>query len=267
MIKRMTFLLRLCITLQILLAFYPYILNAETLTLNDTSTVFDGSMYGSSNCDGEGGGNCQYFNFGGCDHFIVGKVAVHIATVYRSLMGFDLSGLPDHDGIEIDSAFLTLRMFYAAEPDSTLNLGFQCLKHNVIEGTTCSYGNAADSSFTWKARIFKEDSDTILWQIAGAKGSDDRNDSIYAVSPVIGGTGAYRIDFKGLVEYWMDSSATERWCVLADTTTLGGGKAYAEKYFYSSETSTASNRPKLEIFYHNKPGRWRHHVLSGGLVK
>jgi hypothetical protein len=107
----------------------------------------------------------------------------------------------------------------------------------------------------------------VAWQIAGAGGADDREDSIYAVSPGIESPGTYSVDMTGLITYWMDSSATVRWCLLADTCTFA--RPYARKVFYSSEYSTESDRPKLEIFYQG-PGtseRPRHNALTGGLLK
>ena len=182
-------------------------------------------------------------------------------------MGFDLSGLPDHGSIEIDSAILTLTMLYALEVDTIVNIGFRSLKYNLIEGTSQVYKNATDSSFTWSARIFMDNVDTVSWQIDGVGGAEDREDSIYSVSPGIGGSGVYRVDVTGLVAHWMDSSATERWCLLADTCAVA--KSYGRKVFSSSENSAESSRPELEIFYHSLDidERWRYHALSGGLLR
>ena len=108
---------------------------AETLVLNDAMTVFDGEMYGATGCDSEFPlRNCQFLNRGGADIFSVGKAAAHISTVWRSLMGFDFSGLPDHDLVELDSAILTLTCGLVSQSNTVLHLGFQSLKYNVIEG-------------------------------------------------------------------------------------------------------------------------------------
>ena len=240
----------------------------EVLVLDDTMTVFDGSIFGGNGCDGEFPlASCKYYNMGGFSVFDVGKNVRHGSSEWRSLMGFDLSGLPDHNGIVIDSATLTLTVLHAVDADSTLYMGFRSLKCNVIEGSSQTYRNAVDSSFTWSARIFMDDIDTVRWQIDGAGGTDDREDSVRAVSPAIGGAGVCRVDMTELLRHWMDSSATERWCLLADTCSVP--RTYARKIFCSSEHATAGKRPKLEIF-HRSPDpteRPRRNLLSGGLLK
>jgi len=241
--------------------------NAEVLILDDTLTVFDGEMYGASGCDSEiPQSDCKYFNMGGMATFRVGKTAAHVSTAYRALMGFDLSDLPDHSCVQLDSAILVLTAFYVAEGDSVLNAGFQSLLYDVIEGANASFAKARDSSFTWAARIFKNNSDTIAWQVSGAKGSEDREDSIYSVSGDLSGTGSYRIDLSNLVDHWLDSSATERWCVLSDTMTTAGGRAFAMKHFWSSEASDSTHRPRLEIYYRTD-GRRRSETFSGGILR
>jgi hypothetical protein len=264
----MSLLIRITAAASALLIGFVGTAMAETLTLDDTLTVFDGSMFGGNGCDGEfPTTSCKYYNMGGFSYFDVGKNLVHGSTEYRSLMGFDLSDLPDHDAIEIDSAILTLKVMYVTNADSALHVGFQSLKHDVIEGTAQVYRNATDSSFTWSARIFMEGVDTIAWQMPGADGAEDREDSIYAVSSGISSPGTYTIDLTGLITHWMDSSATVRWCLLADTCAVA--RPYARKVFYSSECSTESNRPRLKIFYQS-PGsseRPRLNALTGGLLK
>ena len=236
---------------------------AETFTLQDTLTVFDGQMYGATGCDSEFPlRNCQFINMGGLDYFNVGKNAAHVSTVYRSLMGFNFSGLSNHQSIEIDSAILTLVCIVVARADSVLNLGIQALRHGVYEGYTASYIEMDDSSFTWKASLFAVGIDTILWQTAGVKGDNDRDPTYYTASTPITTTGTYRIDVTDLVGHWFDSSATERWCVLGDTVALAGGKAYAKKAFWSSEGDVP---PKLEIFYPALPDV--RHSLDGAGVR
>lgn len=240
---------------------------AETLVLNDTLTVFDGEMYGSTGCDSEfPARNCQFLNRGGADFFTVGKRAAHVSTVWRSLMGFDFSDLPNHELVELDSVILTLKCIVVSQSDTVLHLGFQSLKHNVIEGFITGYMEWTDSSFTWSARSFALNIDTVLWQTGGVKGDDDREATYYTASTPIDTVGTYRIDLTGLFEHWLDSSATERWCVLGDTIALAGGRPYARKAFWSSETTTPADRPKLEIFY-KTTGRRHEHVLSGGILK
>lgn len=240
--------------------------SAETLVLDDTNTVFDGSMFGGNGCDGEFPmSSCKYYNFGGFSTFDVGKNLTHGSTEWRSLMGFDFSGLPDQSQIMIDSAILTLTACIATEPDSVLHIGFRSLKHDVIEGNAQTYGNATDSSFTWAARIFKDNADTVDWQIPGAGGGEDREDSIFAISPGIEYAAEYRVNLTELMQYWMDSTATCRWCLLSDTAS--NAKPYARKLFWSSECSTPSQRPKLEIFYRCMTGRQRGNILKGGLLK
>ncbi len=241
--------------------------SASVLILDDTLTVFDGEMYGGNGCNSEMPTvNCQYFNRGGAWIFQVGKTATHISTAYRTLMGFDFSDLPDHNNIIIDSAILRLVVYDVVEEDSVLYIGFQSLKYDVIEGWISDYAKPSDSSFTWSARIFKLNADTVLWQQGGAEGDDDREDSILAVSPPIDTAGIYRIEVTNMIKYWMDSSATVRWCVLADTVTLGGGRASARKTFLSSEYYITADKPRLEIYY-KATGRRRENLLSGGLVK
>lgn len=264
----MSLLIRITAAASVLLVGFGGTTMAETLTLDDTLTVFDGSIFGGIGCDGEfPTASCTFFNMGGFSYFDVGKNLVHRSTEYRSLMGFDFSDLPDHDSIEIDSAILTLNVMYVPDADSILHIGFRSLKHDVIEGTAQVYRKATDSSFTWSARIFMVGVDTVAWQVAGAGGAEDREDSIFAVSPGIGNPGTYSIDMTGLITHWMDSSATVRWCLLADTSAVA--RPYARKVFWSSECATESDRPKLEIFYQG-PGtseRPRHNVLTGGLLK
>jgi len=256
------------IVVIILFAISSTLLFADSLVLDDTATVFDGAMYGSSGCDAElPDVSCAFFNMGGQATFSVGKSAAHISTVWRSMIGFDLAELYNGGISDIDSAILTLKALYVTNVDSVLYLGFQSLNYDVIEGNCAVFMNATDSSFTWLARIFKDEVDTVLWQIGGAKGSDDREDSTYAVSSAITGLGSYRIDLTALVRHWLDSAATKRWCVLGDTVSLAGGRAYAKKVFYSSESGTPSNRPKLEIFYPSAGSVRRGNVLSGGLLK
>jgi hypothetical protein len=240
----------------------------ETLTLLGPSKIFDGEMYGSTGCDTEvPAKNCQYVNGGGLQTMRIGKSGAHVSTAYRALMGFDLSDLPAHSCITVDSAWLTLRAVVVGVSDSALRLGFQSLKYNVIEGEGTSYSQMYDSSFTWLARIFKLHSDTIAWQIGGAKGSDDREETVKAVSPPITSAGSYRIDLTDLIRHWMDSSATERWCVVGDTLSAGGGRAYAIKEFYSSEyADDTTMTPKLEVFYRTVGGR-RSNLLTGGVLK
>ncbi|MBU2626465.1 MAG: hypothetical protein KKG33_12970 [candidate division Zixibacteria bacterium] len=259
--------LRTQIVLMILFALSSTSLFADSLVLDDTATVFDGAIYGSVGCNSEFPDlNCAFYNMGGQITFSVGKSAAHISTVWRSLMGFDLAELYDGGISDIDSAILTLKALFATSADSVLYLGFQSLNYDVIEGNCAVSMPPNDSSFTWSARIFKDEVDTVLWQIAGAKGSDDREDSVYAISPPITGADSYRIDLTGLVRHWLDSTATRRWCVLGDTVSLAGGRAFAKKVFSSSESSTASNRPKLEIFYPTV-GLQRSDIMSGGLLK
>jgi hypothetical protein len=264
----MRLLIKLAAAVSVLLVGFGGMAMAETLTLHDTLTVFDGSIFGGNGCDGEFPfTSCKYYNMGGFSYFDVGKNVVHGSSEYRSIMGFDFSDMPDHDSIEIDSAILTLNVMYAAVSDSLLHIGFRSLKHDVIEGTAQVYRTATDSSFTWSARIFMEGVDTVAWQIPGAGGAEDREDSIYAVSPGIGSPGTYRLDITELITHWMDSSTTVRWCLLADTCAVA--RPYARKVFYSSEYSTESDRPKLEVFYQG-PGtseRPRHNTLTGGLLK
>lgn len=237
---------KVCIFVLLFLAI-PLAMFAETLTLQDTLTVFDGQMYGTTGCDPEFPlRNCQYINMGGFNYFYVGKTFAHRSTAYRTLMGFDFSALPDHETIQIDSAILTLVCIVVQRADSVLNLGFQSLRHGVYEGYQDAFNETNDSSFTWKASLFAKDIDTTLWQVAGVKGDDDRDPTYYTASTPITSTGTYRIDLTGLVEHWMDSSATERWCVLGDTIALADGKAYAKKAFWSSE---GDDPVKLEIFY------------------
>ncbi len=241
---------------------------AESIVLDDTLTVFDGSIFGGNGCDGEFPlASCKYYNMGGFAVFDVGKNIRHGSSEWRTLLGFDISGLSNCGDIQIDSAILTLTVCYAVDPDSILYIGVRSLKFSVIEGTAQAYRNADDSSFTWSARIFKDEVDTVSWQVAGVNGAEDREDSIYAVSPGMGSAGVYRIDMTGLLRHWIDSSATERWCLLADSSEVAA--PYARKIFHSSECSIQSQRPKLEIFYTN-PGqadRCRHNVLAGGLLR
>jgi len=245
----------------------PLMSRAETIVLDDTTSVFDGAIYGAIGCSPEfPGASCEYFNMGGQALFWIGKTAAHVSTCWRTLMGFDLSDAINIASSEIDSSILTLTVQSAEEADSLLYIGFQSLNYDVIEGDCPGFTYAEDSSFTWSARIFKADVDTVLWQTPGVKGSEDREDSIYAVSPPIGGAGSYRIDVTGLVRYWLDSTATIRWCVLADTVQLAGGRGVANKVFRSSESIFESSRPKLEIFYRSS-GLRRGDVLSGGLLK
>ena len=242
--------------------------STECLVLDDTLTVFDGSMFGGNGCDGEFPlASCKYYNMGGFPVFDIGKTIRHGSSEWRSLVGFDVGGLPDHGCIQIDSAILTLTVYHAINPDSILYIGVRSLNHKVIEGTAESYRNADDSSFTWSARIFRDDADTVAWQSAGAGGPEDREDSIYAVSAGIGGAGICRIDMTGLIRHWIDSSATERWCLLADTAVVAA--PYARKIFHSSEASNPSLRPRLEIFYTPAAdmGRRRHNVMSGGVLR
>jgi len=69
-----------------------------------------------------------------------------------------------------------------------------------------------------------------------------------------------------LFDHWLDSTETTRWCILADTTSLGGGRAYARKEFWSSEASQQTDRPQVEIFYKSE-NRRRYQILDGGLLK
>jgi hypothetical protein len=259
--------LSLCVSAFVAITFVPSMSRAESIVLDDTSTVFDGGIFGAAGCNPEFPLiACQFFNMGGQPVFSVGKTGAHISTAWRALMGFDLSAASGIESRDVDSAVLTLTAVNVTNSDSLLYIGFQSLNYDVIEGDCEGFTEATDSSFTWSARIFKEFVDTVLWQSGGAKGSEDREDSIYAVSPPMGDVGAYRIDVTDLIQHWLDSTATRRWCVLGDTVQLAGGRALARKMFHSSEGVVPSGRPKLEIFYHSS-GLKRSGILSGGLLK
>jgi hypothetical protein len=238
----------------------------DSIVLDDTMSVFDGEMHGSTGCNPELPlSDCRFFNRGGALTLKVGKGAAHISTVYRSLMGFDVSGLVSGSGLLLDSAILTLTVVDAVASDSTLMLGFQSLKYDVIEGNISGYAKPVDSSFTWMARILKNNADTVLWQQPGAAGNEDREDQYYAVESVYG-EGTYSIDITALVEHWLDSTAAVRWCVISDTVSLAGGRAFARKEFWSSEAPDSAVRPKLELFLRGSDRR-RRQTLSGGIIK
>ena len=77
----MSLLIRLAAAVSVLLVCFGGMVMAESLTLNDTLTVFDGSIFGGNGCDGEFPfTNCKYYNMGGFSYFDVGKNLGHRST-------------------------------------------------------------------------------------------------------------------------------------------------------------------------------------------
>jgi len=81
------------------------------------------------------------------------------------------------------------------------------------------------------------------WEVAGAKGSLDRDaQSTGSVSAPKKGTQTFALS-PGLVQSWLDNSASNQGIVIADTTSAGG------LAFSSRESTTSRLGPQLKVTY------------------
>lgn len=83
------------------------------------------------------------------------------------------------------------------------------------------------------------------WQTAGALGASDRESTVLATLSPASGSHTIHLNNDGiaLVQSWVDGSSINHGVIAGDTDSTDGVD------FYSSETSTIANRPKLTVVY------------------
>ncbi|MFC2112580.1 DNRLRE domain-containing protein [Bacteroidota bacterium] len=179
------------------------------------------------------------------DHLFAG--ATNNLASRRALLYFDLKDtLPA--GITIDSVSLSLMVNKCKLPSATsiklhrLNAswgeGLSKAKAEEGQGMVASPGDA-----TWIYSFF----DTVSWDKAGGD-----FESTEATVRSISGTGPVLLRGTGLladVKYWLeDGSKNHGWILIGDEDSK-----QSSKRFSSRENPTEEERPKLTIYYSDKP--------------
>ncbi|MGE5179830.1 MAG: multicopper oxidase domain-containing protein [Bacteroidota bacterium] len=161
----------------------------------------------------------------------------------RGVVAFDLSGIPSTAFIE--NAALSLYCNNAA--GSTINVALHRLTATWGEGTSVGSGNegsggtATTNDATWLHRFYN----TVFWATAG--GDFVATQSATLSVPAVAST-TYQWSGSGLVadvQSWVQGSAVNAgWVIRGDEASSSNVRRFA-----SRETSTASQRPSLQVTF------------------
>lgn len=162
------------------------------------------------------------------------------AAVRKILIKFDLSSLPANAKIQSAKLGLKLQSEASAAVDSGLTIHRSLVQWYEGPSNAVSPPAGQDAS-TWN---FRNNNGSINWSggIGGAAGSD------YASTPTdtqtINGLATYLWDVTADVQAYVDGTTNLGWWIVNPDTT-----ANSNKIFYSSDDTTAINRPFLTVSY------------------
>ena len=155
-----------------------------------------------------------------------GSLLIKHDSIYSPLMRFDISDLPSNAVVK--SALLDLYVTAWNYGDVSIDVGaHKVLTDWVVSEATWNHARAG-----------------VEWHVAGAKGSEDREDQAAASCTLDNQEGWVSLDLRSLVDGWIGSPATNR------GLTLKGASPHANFYYFaSSEYWSQSKRPKLVVKY------------------
>lgn len=174
-------------------------------------------------------------------------------AVRRSLIAFDLTGIPINATIQSVELRLTLGQISGGSPPASVSVSAHRVLNSWAEGTTQQQNPPSDTlsgmgqgasavagDVTWNARVHSE----TPWTTAG--GDFTTVGVATTVGAMIGST--YTFSSPQLltdVQDWVGSPATNKgWAIKADESTPNTLRG-----FYSSEVATDSLRPSLAVTF------------------
>ena len=166
-------------------------------------------------------------NYGSCSRLYTGLGSSSRA---RSLVIFDLSSIPA--GSTIVSAKLVMTKTGGSNTTAT-NIGVHRITNQWTENTGSCTGKSAPAN--WNQRRTSTN-----WTTAGGDFNATAESTI-----AVAANAAYTWDVKNLVQGWVNGTYSNFGLMLKRTTEGTSN----QKYFASSEATTASQRPKLDIVY------------------
>lgn len=169
-----------------------------------------------------------------------GESATFLSHTFRSLIQFDLSSIPPTAAVQE----ATLSLYQTSEDSSTTTeLLVRRLKRIWVEGTRNDAEDNPATGVTWN----RYDTSN-LWQIPGAAGDDDRDQTILSTFPLPANPTIN--EFKnisiptGVIEDWISGAFANNGLMLSQAI-----EGNAQNNFASSDNATAANRPKLSVTY------------------
>ncbi len=175
---------------------------------------------------------------------------------FRSVLNFDLSGLPGDSSL-ITSATLGLYYFsYGGAQGHTDPAGRTCNVHRLTNSWT-------ETGSTWQARDGYDQPTPVYWDACNAgspsyqPGGGDFVPTAAASAVVPAGTADWMTwDVTCLVKDWVDGTANHG-LIIKDSDEIesdpGGGNISYLLMFHSSEFSNTAFRPYLEVNYVPEP--------------
>lgn len=222
-----------------ILLLIPALAWADIDTLKDTSEVYDCMIYGYTDCDAEGGGNCKRYNSGRVTSVGIGNFGT------KSYPRRGLFMLPGWNDTLPDSSEFKIYCFAEGSVSDYIAIIYP-VTTQWYEGEEADYGVGnypdPDSGATWlHAYLDVGDADSVKWD--AALGGGDYTTGI-ACSTTITGTGSYFTfeNFNRILNYW-DTSGVNYGFILV----IAGAAVSNYKAFRSSERST--NFPLAILFY------------------
>lgn len=170
-------------------------------------------------------------NYGSCNRLYTGLGSSSRA---RSLIKFDLSSIPA--GSTIVSANLVL-----TKTGGTSTAATPIAAHRVTNPWTENTGSCSGRS---RAASWNQRMTSTNWTTAGGDFSATAESTV-----TVAANAEYTWDVKNMVQGWVNGTFTNNGLMLKRVTE---GTAN-QKYFASSEATTASQRPRLEVVYQGPP--------------